>query len=189
MRLKKIAATLALVVLPTISLLAQEEFKELTPQELRELRKKEQQQLDSANYAKSVEALSAQTWVLEAYTIEGRRGNRYYVNSMLNFVMVEKETATLQLSSPLRAGYSALNSVTVEGRISGYKIETDKKGYVSVRFMVMGVGINAEIFVTLYPNSNRAEAMISPNTWGRRIAYHGFIVLPEDSAVFKGMPL
>ena len=112
MKLKQLAATLALAVLPAISLLAQEDFRELTPQERRELRQKEQQ-LDSASYAKAVEALSAQNWVLEAYTIQGQLGNLYHVNSTLNFVMVEDETATLQLSSPLRAGYSALNSVTV----------------------------------------------------------------------------
>lgn len=188
MKLKQLAATLALAVLPAISLLAQEDFRELTPQERRELRQKEQQQLYSASYAKAVEALSAQNWVLEAYTIQGQRGNLYHVNSTLNFVMVEDETATLQLSSPLRAGYSALNSVTVEGRIRDYQITTDKKGYVNVSFMVIGYAINADIRVSLYPNTNRAEASISPNTWGRRITYRGFIVPLEDSSVYKGMP-
>lgn len=189
MRLKKIAATLAMVVLPTISLLAQEDFKELTPQERKELRKKEQQQLDSTSYAKAVEAISAQTWVLEANTIQGRRGNLYFVNSITNFVMLDKETATVQLASPYRAGYNGLGGITLEGRISGYKIETDKKGFVYVRFMVIGVGINAEIFVTLDPNSNVADAVISPNTWGRRITYRGNIVPLDDSSVYKAMPL
>jgi hypothetical protein len=186
--MKRIATLLALVVLPVAGLLAQD-FKELTPQERKELRKKEQQQLDSTSYANAVEALSAQTWVLEAYTIQGQRGNLYFVNSTTNFVMMDKDRATVQLASPYRAGYNGLGGITVEGSISGYKLETDKHGNVSVRFMVIGVGINAEIFITLDVNSNRGEAYISPNTWGRRITYRGNIVPLEDSSVYKAMPL
>jgi hypothetical protein len=186
--MKRIATLLALVVLPVAGLLAQD-IKELKHQEKKELRKKEQQQYDSTSYANAIEALSAQTWVLEAYMLRGKRGNTFQVNSTLNFVMVNKGKGTVQLGSPYRAGYNGLGGITVEGNISGYKLETDKHGNVSVRFMVVGIGINAEIFINLNVNSNRAEADISPNTWGRRITYIGNIIPLEDSNVFKGMPL
>lgn len=186
--MKRIAILLALAALPLYGLLAQDS-KEAARQEKKEQRKKEQQQLDSASYSKAVEALSAQTWVLEANTIRGKRGYVHQVSSILNFVMVENGKGTVQLASPRGAGYNGLGGITVEGNISAYQLDTDKRGNVNVRFFVMGVGINATILVTLYAYSNRAEATIEPNTWGRKITYSGNLLPFDDSAVYKGFAL
>lgn len=186
--MKRIAILLALAALPFYGLMAQDS-KETSRQEKKEQRKKEQQQIDSASYSKAVEALSAQSWVLEANTIRDKRGYIHQVSSMLNFVMVENEKGTVQLASPYKWGYNGLGGITVEGSISAYRLETDKKGNVSVSFYVMGVGINATITVTLYAHSNQAEATIEPNTWGRRITYSGNLFHFEDAGVYKGFSL
>ena len=186
--MKRAFVVLAMVVLPIFSLLAQD-FKELSRQEKREWRRKQQQAQDSAAYNHAVKALNTQDWVLEAYSIQGQRGNVYQVNSTTNFVMVNGNTGTVQLASPMGAGYNGLGGITVQGNISGYQLSTDKRGNVNVNFIVMGVGINATISITLFTGSNQAQAIVSSNTWGRQITYQGYLYLREDSNVFKGFAL
>lgn len=186
--MKRALTVLALIILPVIGLLAQD-FREMSRQEKRQVRKQIRAAADSASYQKAVEALNTQDWVLEANMIQGQRGNVFQVNSITNFVMVNGSTGTVQLASPVRAGYNGLGGITVQGNISGYQMSTDKHGNVNLNFNIIGVGINATIFVTLYNNSNQAQALVSSNTWGRQITYLGNIYLRQDSNVFKGFSL
>lgn len=177
---------LLVLVLPLIGLLA-EPIQGQTRQDKKAQRKKEQQVFDSTSHANAIQALKDKQWVLEANNIQNSRGRMAFVNSNVNFVMVDNDEATVQLGSPYRAGYNGLGGITLEGRINSYKMETSKKGEITVRFFVLGSGINAEVVVRMFSTANVAEAEIMPNTWGRRITYRGVILPQEESNVFKGI--
>lgn len=161
----------------------------LTRKERKEVRREQQRIVDSTFYAKALLGLNNHDWVLEANSIQSKRGMTYQVNGITNFVMVDKDRGTVQLASPVRAGYNGLGGITLDGNISSYKVSSDKKGNVSVEFYILGVGINATIFVSLYAGSNRAQVTVSSNSWGSRITYNGTIFLREESSVFKGFAL
>lgn len=161
----------------------------LSKKEQKKLRKEQQRVEDSLVYDKSVRAINEKDWVLEAYSIQSKRGMTYQVTGNTNFVMIADTRGTVQLASPMRAGYNGLGGITVDGNISDYKVSSDKKGSLYVEFFILGVGINATVLVSLYPGSNRAQVTISSNTWGQRITYNGYIYPREESNVFKGFAL
>jgi len=52
---------------------------------------------------------------------------------------------------------------------------------------VQGAGISAEVDISLYPGSNEAYAVISPNFNSRTIRLEGRLVPYEQSRVYEGM--
>lgn len=54
---------------------------------------------------------------------------------------------------------------------------------------VMGIGINAQVEIYMYPNSNRASATVYPNFNSNTVWLDGTIVPYESSNVIEGSSL
>ena len=65
----------------------------------------------------------------------------------------------------------------VQGSVSGYKIQTDKKGTTQVSISVTGIGISSQIWITMYKGSHEASVEILPNFNSRRLTLNG-VILP-----------
>jgi hypothetical protein len=79
--------------------------------------------------------------------------------------------------------------VTVDGTISGQQIKQGKNGQITFTMNVMGIGINAQVEIYMFPGSNEASATVYPNFNSNTVWLSGKIVPYENSNVFEGMSL
>ncbi len=156
--------------------------------------KKEQQALqnriDSAYWEESLAAIRDTTFTLEADRVVFKYGQIAYVNSNTNFVSVNKNQAVVQVAFNVPfSGPNGIGGVTVQGNMGGYKIETDKKGTTTVKMTVIGVGISAQIWITMYKGTHEASVDVMPNFNSRNITLNGVLLPLGKSDVFKGRTL
>ncbi len=166
--------------------------QELSPREQRKLvkeMKKEQKEEELAKSASVVAAMLNQaTYVLEANQLRNKQGMSLMVTSTLNFVAAESTTGVLQIGDDAGLGPNGVGGITVEGRITEYKVTENKKGSFTVTYYLQSHLGTYDIRLTAFPNG-RAEATLSNATWGGRITFSGRLVPPGKSKVYKGMSL
>ena len=135
--------------------------------------KAEEQVADAVSYDDAVAALKAHQFVLEADQVMFRNGQTAFVNSNTNFVLVYP-------------GPNGIGGVTVDGSTSDMQITTDKKGNVNCQFSIQGIGISAQIFISLTNGGNNATVTISPNFNSNTMTLTGNLVPLSQSSIFKG---
>ncbi len=146
-----------------------------------------QQLADSLASVQARAALRNQDFVLEADNVQFRNGQTVFVNSTTNFISVKGNRAVVQISpSNYAAGPNGVGGVTVDGMISGLEVRTDSKGRTTLSMNVTGIGINAQIEIYMFPDSNRATATVYPNFNSNTVWLDGTIVPYENSNVFEG---
>ena len=145
---------------------------------------------DSLAYVQAKAALVNRDFVLEATSVTFNNGETSFVNSITNFVSLKGNKAVVQISpSNYASGPNGVGGVTVEGTVSGVEIKTDKKGGTTLTMNDMGIGINAQVEVYMYPGSNGATATVYPNFNSNTLWVQGTLVPYENSDVFKGSSL
>ena len=145
---------------------------------------------DSLASVQARAALRNQDFVLEADNVQFRNGNTVFVNSNTNFISVKGNRAVVQISpSNFASGPNGLGGVTVDGIISGQEIRTDSKGRITYSMNVMGIGINAQVEIYMFPDSNSATATVYPNFNSNTVWLNGTIVPYENSSVIEGSSL
>lgn len=160
-----------------------QETRELTRQEKKEM----QARLDSLLHVEAEEAVNARAFTLEADKVMFKYGETAYVTSTTNFVSVKGDDAVVQVAFNVPvSGPNGLGGVTVDGSVSSYEVEKDKRGNLLLTMNVLGTGISARVDITLYKGSNEASVTITPNFNSNRMTLSGQIVPIEKSKVFKG---
>lgn len=145
---------------------------------------------DSLASVQARAALQNQDFVLEANSVTFKSGSTVFVNSTTNFISVKGDRAVVQISpSNFASGPNGVGGVTVDGMISAQKVTTDNKGRITFSMNVMGIGINAQVEIYMFPDSNRASATIYPNFNSNTVWIEGNIVPYENSDVYEGMSL
>ncbi len=176
-------ALVSIMLLLTGSIQAQENRKELSKEERKALQIRE----DSLKHEAAIQAIDERSFTLEADEVIFKRGQRAYVNSNTNFVSVNGDRAVVQVAFNVpMSGPNGIGGVTVEGSISSYEVEKDKKGNVSLEMNVMGSGISARVYITMRPGNNNASVTILPNFNSNRLTLDGVLLPSELSNVFKG---
>ena len=157
-------------------------------------RSKEGRQLnDLTDSLASVQARAAlvnRDFVLEATSITFKTGTTSFVNSSTNFISLKGDKAVVQISpSSFASGPNGVGGVTVEGNVTDLQVRTDSKGRTTLSMNVMGIGINAQVEVYMYPGSSRASATVYPNFNSNTLWVQGTLVPYENSNVFEGNSL
>lgn len=127
----------------------------------------------------------------KAFLLSGERASvgsspMMTVTPSTNFLTVEGSVATLQISPRITGGPNGVGGFTFSGEISDYEVSVSKKGNVSVRFRVAANGGSAEISVSMYPDCNRASAMITATFHRGRAQLEGLILPLGSSSVIEG---
>ena len=149
-----------------------------------------QNRIDSVLWDEALTAVKDTTFTLEADKVVFKYGQIAYVNPNTNFVSLNKDKAIVQVAFNVPfAGPNGIGGVTVQGSVSGYKIQTDKKGTTFVTMSVMGVGISAQIWITMYKGTHDASVEILPNFNSQRLTLNGFILPLHKSTVYQGRTL
>ena len=145
---------------------------------------------DSLASVQARAALRNQDFVLQADNIQFRNGNTVFVNSSTNFISVKGNRAVVQISpSNFSAGPNGVGGVTVDGMVTDQQVRTDSKGRVTFSMNVMGIGINAQVEIYMYPDSNQASATVYPNFNANTVWIQGTIVPYENARVIEGSSL
>lgn len=149
--------------------------------------KAEQQAADAVSYDDAVAALKAQKFVLEANQVMFRNGQTAFVTSNTNFVLVNQGRGTVQVAfNTVYPGPNGIGGVTVDGTVSEMKMSTDKRGNINCNFSIQGIGISAQIFLTLTNGGNNATVTISPNFNSNAMTLSGNLLPLNQSNIFKG---
>lgn len=149
--------------------------------------KAEQQAADVVSYDDAVAALKAKQFVIEANQVMFRNGQTAFVTSNTNFVLVNQQRGTVQVAfNTVYPGPNGIGGVTVDGTVSDIQITTDKRGNVNCNFSIQGIGISAQIFITLTDGGNNATATISPNFNSNTMTISGNLLPLSQSNIFKG---
>ncbi|WP_291528234.1 DUF4251 domain-containing protein [Bacteroides sp. UBA939] len=149
--------------------------------------KAEEQVSDAVLYENAVAALKAHQFVLEADRVIFRNGRTAFVNSGTNFVLINQERGTVQVAfNTTHPGPNGIGGVTVDGTNSDMEITTDKKGNVNCRFSIQGIGISAQVFITLINGGNSATVTVSPNFNSNTLTLDGTLVPLDQSNIYKG---
>lgn len=156
----------------------------------RKLTKKERKALearmDSMANAKALKAVDDTAFVLEADEVVFKRGYVAHVNSNTNFIAFRCGEAVVQVSFNVPwPGFNGIGGISVEGRVSKYKCETDKRGNTYIEAFVNGTVLSARVFMTLYADGNKATVDIQQNFYSGRITLNGVIVPVDESSVFQ----
>ena len=166
---------------PDTKNLSKEEKKALKKAKKEEEKRKREEALIS--YEKYAEA---REWVLEANTVYGKRGESFQMNPTINFVGVDSENTTIQLSFDGLIGWNGIGGITLDGKIGKYQYSNDGKS-VNIIMSAMGSGLgNVDIILTVSGDGN-GRATVSGN-WGERITFQGKFVSLAESKVYKGTP-
>lgn len=146
--------------------------------------------VDSIASVQAAAAIKNQDFVLEAQSVTFKNGANVFVNSNTNFISVKGNRAVVQISpSNFAAGPNGVGGVTVDGMITDRSVTKDRKGTVIYSMNVMGIGINAQVDIYMYPGTNRASATIYPNFNSNTVWIQGDIVPYENSNVIEGSSL
>lgn len=146
--------------------------------------------VDSLAFVQASAAIDNMEFVLEASDVSFRNGRTVFINSNTNFIAVNGKRAIVQVSpSDFSSGPNGVGGVTVNGSISGMKVNTDKNGRVTISMNVTGIGINAQVEIFMERNSNSATATVNPNFNSRTVSMSGKIVPYGNSTVIQGRSL
>ena len=145
---------------------------------------------DTLLWQQAQEAIGKQSFVIEADAITFKYGTRVYVNSTTNFVSVNGDRGVVQISpNSFISGPNGLGGITVNGRISGMDVSVNKRGLTRITMNITGVGINAQVEISLFPGSDEAYVIVSPNFNSQTIRLEGKLVPYELSRTYEGMSL
>ena len=193
--MKKFIALLALVLVSTSTMMyAQESERAVRRADRKAQRdaerarlKAEEQAADAVAYQQAVQALKNKQFVLEADQVIFRNGQSAFVSSTTNFVMMNGQRSTVQVAfNTPYPGPNGIGGVTVDGNSSDMKMNVDKKGNVNCSFSVQGIGISAQVFITMSNGDNNASVTISPNFSNNNLTLNGNIIPLDQSNIFKG---
>lgn len=147
----------------------------------------EEQASDDIAYQQAVQAIKDRQFVLEANQVIFKYGQTAFVSSNTNFVMLNGNKATVQIAfNTPYPGPNGIGGVTVDGTASDVTVSTDKRGNVNCNFSVQGIGISAQIFITLTNGGNNATVTVNPNFNSNTLTLSGNLVPLQQSDVFKG---
>ncbi len=138
--------------------------------------KKAQKSLvDSVHAVQAAEAVSNQYWVLIASQIVPQMGPIVSgLDTDRNFVLVQNDRGIVQmaLNGP-HPGFNGLGGVTLKGRVSNYRVSTDKKGNTHCTFRLHGSHVDAHVMVSLNRKNDGGVADISGTVNGSSFRMRG----------------
>ena len=191
--MKRIITLITLVLVSASTLMyaqSSSETRQAERKAQREAQKAREKAENERNYAIAVQALKEGKFVLEADQLVFKRGRSAFVSSTTNFVLMDGEHASVQIAANnALAGPNGIGGITVDGSRKEMKITTDKKGNVNCSFSVQGIGISAQVYITLTNGGNNASARISPNFNSNTLTLNGVLVPLSQSNVYNGRAL
>ena len=161
--------------------------KKLDRKEKKEKRLAQDAIMGEEAFNNAMQAITNQSFVLEANSVQPLNGCVYFVNSNTNFVSLNDGQAMVQIASNSPyPGPNGLGGITVQGTASNIQIKQENNGNVYLSMNVQGTFISATINLVLYSGTNNAMVIVDPNFSGNNLTMNGTLLPYSDSNIFKG---
>ena len=161
--------------------------KKLEREAKKEAREAKDAIMDEQEFNTAMQAITNQSFVLEANSVQPMNGQVYYVNSNTNFVSLNDGQAMVQIASNSPyPGPNGLGGITVQGSASNIQTKQDDKGNVYLNMNVQGVFISATVSLMLTNGTNNATVTVDPNFSGRNLRMTGTLLPYSQSNIFQG---
>ena len=95
--------------------------------------------------------------------------------------MVQTAFNNSNINSP-----NGLGGITLEGRVSGEEITTDKEGNIYLNYSIQGADISATVSVVITAYTNQATATVNPNFSSRQMTLSGYIYPYDNAGIIEG---
>ncbi|MFB6318355.1 DUF4251 domain-containing protein [Saccharicrinis sp. FJH54] len=154
----------------------------------KQLEKREAKAQLEKEYNQTRDMLHNRDFVLEADHLMDKWGNRAWVSSSINFVMVDSTEAVIQIGSNYRLGPNGVGGVTAKGKITKWSVkENPKNASFFVQMNVMtGIGIyDVSFSISAGGISTASVTGLRPG----RLTFEGDVVPLEYSGVFEGQSI
>lgn len=150
--------------------------------------KKEKEKIErEAKKQELLKLVNSRQFVLEASQVQDKEGRVLTLTPMINFLMVEGDSETLQFGLEGRVGWNGLGGITLEGKINGFTVKEGKPGkYFNVTIRVAGAGMYSHQFLTVYPDG-RAEMEVSGDRGGR-FTFYGKVKPLSNARIYRSTP-
>lgn len=164
---------------------ASKQDRKISKQEQKEIA----QQQANQQFEVARQALKDSMFVVEVDRIIGQLGRTVYVSKNENFVLMNKDYASVQLAVlSTFAGLNGVGGVTLAGNISDVQERIDKHGNITYQFRIQGNSISSTVIVTLFNGDNQVSVVMNSTFSNDRITFYGRLVPAEASKVFKAHP-
>lgn len=149
---------------------------------------REEMHNDSVVFMQAINAVRSGSWALEASNVTFDNGVTRFVTESTNFVSVNNGEGMVQtafnnsnINSP-----NGLGGITLEGRVSGEEITTDKEGNIYLNYSIQGADISATVSVVITAYTNQATATVNPNFSSRQMTLSGYIHPYDNAGIIEG---
>lgn len=164
---------------------ASKQDRKISKQEQKEIA----QQQANQQFEIARQALKDSMFVVEVDRIIGQLGRTVYVSKNENFVLMNKDCASVQLAVlSAFAGLNGVGGVTLAGNISDVQERIDKHGNITYQFRIQGNSISSTVIVTLFNGDNQVSVVMNSTFSNDRITFYGRLMPTEASKVFKAHP-
>lgn len=140
------------------------------------------------NYNQTKQLLNDRYFVLESDYLKSRHSFTYVVNSNLNFVKVDSTNAVVQIGSNYGVGANGVGGVTVEGKITKWKLTENpqnKSFYLEMSLMTKVGFYDVNISVGASGYATARLTGIGPG----ELTFNGYLVNLDNSRVYQGISL
>lgn len=148
--------------------------KSPTRKEKRAMIRKANQLVDSLYFMTAKKAIEQKKWLIEVKTLYDKNGSPVQNDDPRNSLSMRDKTAHIRLSFKQEA--KGISSVSVNGPVTDYTETVDKKGVITMRYLVFNKGKNEEVFITLLGNGNLANIEVESSITGKKIRFIGNLV-------------
>ncbi|MBB6459121.1 DUF4251 domain-containing protein [Flammeovirga kamogawensis] len=180
--------TTAIAQETTLTKKEQKALKKEEKRKAKEQKKAEQEAYEKIIHEQAVTAIDSQQFVLEANQLYDRRGRTVNVQSNINFIKVSGDVGVVQIGSASLVGYNGVGGITVDGKISDWKVRFDEKSkrtYVS--FNIMGPTLTAKVTYDLDGVGNYANCRIDGVFSSSQLKMRGILKPNSQSKTYQGM--
>jgi hypothetical protein len=147
--------------------------------------KMSKQEIQAKNKQQILDIIKNKDFVLESNFIQNKYGYRLFINPLFNFIMVNGDTATIQLTFDHFPGWNGVGGITWKGIIDQYKLKPGgAHSAIYLQMHVQGAGIASYQFLTVDANGN-ADLHINGD-YGGQVTFSGNLMPIDKSGVIEG---
>lgn len=145
----------------------------------------QQRAMDSIAFLTAQKLIQGKGFMLSGDQLSIDNSPFFNVTSNTNFIIVEGNAATVQISPGIGAGPNGVGGITFQGDVSDFKVDTSHKDAVAT-FRFSANGGSGDIRIVLYSNSNKATAYVNATFYRGKAQLQGKILPLGGTQILEG---
>lgn len=145
----------------------------------------QQHAMDSIAFLTAQKLIQGKGFMLSGDQLSIDNSPFFNVTSNTNFIVVEGNGATVQISPGIGAEPNGVGGITFQGEVSDFKVDTSRKDAVAT-FHFRANGGSGDVRIVLYKNSNKATAYVNATFYRGKAQLQGQILPLGGTQIMEG---